>query len=545
MLVSMLADSRKLFAAGRKMTKQVKVKSERAKLVNTDQRVFLPVPASPLTSSTPNSYISAMMRLSQSYLQNRDVSYLGHAVRAIRPLGGHAVAKMGVKVYDEMVATDPQVAQGVDVIQMAATSNELKFSSAIESNNEDEQELGNGGAGFIEEMFNQMDCDHNEERQKAVFDLVQRGDGFLELEFKSGRHELEGYMTIDSWHAVDAEDVIIITDSFNRIIGYAPYGFPGVTAPLDSWVPADSYITYLFDAYETVEKREEALADVKILPKWKVCHFRWQPRSNNPRGRSLLDAASQPWWAKQQIMSVLLGFVEEFGIPRKTGTVSEKAEAVCLYDAKGNPVINAATGQPVEQDPLPNLLGAMYDSPSGGNIALPNGYNLSILEANPQMLEAIIKALDFFNIEISKAILKQHLASSEGQRGSEKGADSHGDILSLLILYCKSIQRRTIQQIIKSLLVSNFGRENRRYTPNVDIGDADGLPVTLSEIGFLTQANYFAPSQFSDLDRRMGFKVRKPGEVPGGAEGQKLQGMMADKTAGRQATNGRQPSSSS
>lgn len=517
------------------MTKQVEVKKDSKAKLATDQRIFLPVPASPLTSSTPNSYISAMVRLSQSYLQNRDVSYLGHAVRAIRPLGGLAVAKMGLGVYDQMVATDPQVAQGIDIIQMASTSNELKFSSSIGSNSENERELGEGGAGFVGEMFNQMDCDYDEERQKAVFDLVQRGDGFLELEFKTGQHELKGYMTIDSWHAVDAEDVIIITDSFNRIIGYAPYGFPGVTAPLDSWVPADSYITYLFDAYETVEKREEALADVKILPKWKVCHFRWQPRSKDPRGRSLLDAASQPWWAKQQIMSVLLSFIEEFGVPRKKGTVSEKAEAVCLYDAKGNPVINAATGQPVEQDPLPNLLGALYDSPSGGNIALPYGYEVGILEANPQMLEAIVKALDFFNIEISKAILKQHLASSEGQRGSEKGADSHGDILSLLILYCKSIQRRTLREVVKSLIVSNFGIENRRYTPNIDIGDADGLPVTLSEIGFLTQANYFAPSQFTDLDRRMGFKVRKAGEVPGGSEGMKLQNMMQDKVSGRQS----------
>jgi hypothetical protein len=151
------------------------------------------------------------------------------------------------------------------------------------------------------------------------------------------------------------------------------------------------------------------------------------------------------------------------------------------------------------------------------------------------MLEAIVKALDFFNIEISKAILKQHLASSEGQRGSEKGADSHGDILSLLILYCKSIQRRTLREVVKSLIVSNFGIENRRYTPNIDIGDADGLPVTLSEIGFLTQANYFAPSQLTDLDRRMGFKVRKAGEVPGGSEGMKLQNMMQDKISGRQS----------
>lgn len=513
----------------------IKTVKGRKKLA-TDQRVFMPVPASPLVSETPNTYISSMMRLGQSYLQSRDVSYLGHAVRATRPFAGRAIAKMGCKVYDDMVATDPQIAQGVDIIHMASTANELKFSASVDTDDEDVQELANGGAGFINEMFAQMECDHNGERQIAALDLVMRGNGFLELEFKSGKYELEGYMTLDSWHAVEGEDVIIISDSYNRIIGYAPYGFPGVTAPLDSWVPADSYITYLFDAYETPQKREEAITDVKILPKWKVCHFRWQPRSGDPRGHALLESASQAWWAKQQIMSILLGFFEEFGIPRKKGELSDKAESVCLFDANGNPVVNAATGEVVEQDPLVNLLGVLYDSPSGGNIVTPNGYQVNILEANPEMALAVLKALEFFNIEISKAILKQHLASSEGQRGSEKGADSHGDILSLLILYCKSIQKRAIAEMAKSFIVANFGGRNRRYAPSVDIGDADGLPVTLNEIGFLMQSQYFAPSQMPDLDRRLGFKVRKPNEqaaVPGGQEGQKLQGLMADKTSGK------------
>ncbi len=472
----------------------------------TKQDVYLPVPASPLIDhSVPNTYLRSAMDLGRSYLQSRDVSYLGHAIRMLRPVGGRVCAKLGLTGFDEMIQTDPQIAQGVDVLWMASTANNLSFGT---SEGQGDGALADGALRFTRQMYGQMTGDFNGERSKMTYDLIRYGNGFCELEFKTGQGELDGYLCLDRIHAVDPNDVVIVTDSYNRIIGYAPYGFPGVTSPLESWVPADSFITYLFDTFDNQVAREDYVTEVKLLPKWKVWHTTWQTTTTDPRGNALLDPALHPWWAKQQIMSVLLMLIEEWGRPRKWGKLSERADAVCLYDANGNPVL-ANDGMPLTRDAMPVLLDTLMGSSGGGNIALPHGYEVGLLQADPKMLEAIVKALDYFNIEISKAVLKQHLASSEGQRGSEKGADSHGDILSLLIQHIKNTVSRTARnQVFQPVIAGNFGSQFKDYTPTVDIGDADGMPINLNEIGFLTQSNYFAPDQFPALDRRIGVPVR-------------------------------------
>lgn len=481
--------------------------------VNVKQDVFLPVPASPLVDSgVPNTYLRSTMDLGRSYLQSRDVSYLGHAIRMLRPIGGRVCAKLGIAGYDEMIQTDPQVSQGVDVLHMASTANNLSFGAAEGG----EASLAEGALRFVRTMYGQMECDFDAERAKMTYDVIRYGNGFAELEFASGRGDLEGYLVVREIHAVNPQDVVIITDSYNRVLGYAPYGFPGVTAPLESWVPAEGFISYLLDTFDSEQKREEYLTDVKIIPKWKVWHAGWQPTSTDVRGNALLDPGMHPWWAKQQVMSVLLMLIEEWGRPRKFGKLAERADAVCIYDANGNPVISP-DGTPATRDPMPVLLNTLTSSDGGGSIALPHGYEIGILQADPEMLTAILAALDYFNIELSKAILKQHLASSEGQRGSEKGADSHSDILSLLIQRIKNTVSRTARsQIFQPIIASNFGADLRAYTPSVDIGDADGMPISLNEIGFLAQANYFAPDQFPSLDRRIGVPVRAKNvfEVP-------------------------------
>lgn len=475
-------------------------------MAETKQNVYLPIPASPLIdSAVPNTYLRSTMDLGRSYLQSRNVSYLGHAIRMLRPIGGRVCAKLGLTGFDEMIQTDPQIAQGVDVLWMSSTANNLSFGA---SENQENSELSEGALRFIRTMYGQMESDFNAERAKMTYDLIRYGNGFCELEFGQGKGNLDGYLTLKEIHAVNPNDVIIITDSYNRTIGYAPYGFPGVTAPLDSWVPAEGFISYLFETFDSQDKREDYITDVKIIPKWKVWHTTWQTTSSDPRGNALLDPALHPWWAKQQVMSVLLMLIEEWGRPRKVGKLAERADAVCLYDANGNPVLGM-DGMPATRDAMPVLLETLMGSSGGGNIALPYGYEVALLQADPKMLEAILAALDYFNIEISKAVLKQHLASSEGQRGSEKGADSHGDILSLLIQHIKNTISRTARsQIFQPIIAANFGTEFRDYTPTADIGDADGMPINLSEIGFLTQANYFAPDQFASLDRRIGVPVR-------------------------------------
>lgn len=480
-----------------------------------EQLTPLNIPSSPLVTDNPDYFITSMMRLAGSYLQNHDVAYLGHAIKLVSPEAGSMCRRFGLKIFDEMIQTDPQVNQGVEMLYMAGVANTPVFYPSPTNGSPANESSARGGAAFVAEMFEQLENPFQGERAKCVYDMIRYGNSFGELEWGYGYGDLANNLVVTDIRAANISDVVMVTDSFNRIIGYAPYGFPGVVGPLNSWLPADSFVSYMFNAFETQVEREEYMQETHILPPWKVWHQQWLGRSDDPRGSALLDAAFQPWWAKQQMMSVLLLFCEKWGVPRQKGTLAEKASAICLFGPDGKPLIDPRTKMPIEQDPLIAFLTQMKKAGPGSDLAMPFGYDLDLLEANPDMALAIIKALDFFNIEISKAITKQHLASSEGQRGSEKGADSHGDILGLLIQHQKNIQSQSIRdQIAKPAIAANFGKQARRYAPICDLGDSDGFPVSLMDIGVLQQASYpFTTDQYAMIDRRIGIAPRTGGVV--------------------------------
>lgn len=478
-----------------------------------EQQIITNVPASPLASATPDFLMTSLVKLAQSYLQNKNVAYLGHAIKMMRPFAGNICRSNGIETYTEMFQTDPEVNKSIGILHLAGISNSIRFGAPEVFDTAFDNEQAENAARFMNRMFGQFDLDFSKERSKIVFDYLRYGNGIGEIEFGKGRGSLSDKIVIRQIRAVDLRDCVFITDSFNRIIGYAPYGFPGVMAPLDSWIPADGFITYLFDAFERQRDREEAIINTQMLPKYKVFHMQWQPTSDEPRGMALLDAAFQSWWAKQQIIPILLYLIQEWGVPRKRGVLGDKAEATCIVDSYGKPIINQLTGLQETEPPLTTLFRALEGWGSGGSLALPHGYESGIEQGDYQWVEAIIKAIEFFNRETSSAITKQLLAASQGAKsGGEKGVQSHRDVLGLSILKIKNDQSEALrEQLCKPMIAANFGTAAKEYAPKADLGDADGFPVSLEELGFLAQSipNFFTPEMFPEVGRKIGFPYLK------------------------------------
>lgn len=471
------------------------------------EQIVTNIPASPLASNSPDFLTASLIKLAESYLQNHEVAYLGHAIKMLRPFAGRICKSNGIETYDEMIATCPEVKKGVNVPYLAATSNEIRFGAPRTFETTKDQESANNAAEFMNEMLEQMDMPFGLERNKLVYDYFRYGNGIAELEFGKGHGKLKDKIVVRQIRAADIKSVVFITDAFNRIIGYAPYGFPGVIAPLDSWLPADGFITYLFDAFERQRDREDALLSTQLLPKYKCLHLQWEPRSNDPRGDALLDAAFQPWWAKQQIIPILLYFIENFGIPRKKGVLGEKSDTIQLYDATGQPIL--VNGIPKTEKALPAFFNQLATWGAGGAMAMPYGFTGELEQADPLMIDGFLKSIDFFNREISSSITMQFLSSGQGQKsGGEKGVDSHRDVLSLMILKAKNDQSLAIrEQICKPMMAANFGKATKKFAPKVDLGDADGFPVSLNEIGFLAQSipDFFTKEMYPEIGRKVGF----------------------------------------
>lgn len=476
-----------------------------------EERILTNIPASPLASATPNYFAASLIKLGQDYLQTKNVAHLGHAIKLLRPFAGEICRMQGLAAFDEMIRTDPEVKKSIGVLYLAATSNTTTFIPPKTFTSVPEQENSIRAANFMEEVKEQMDYSFDDERSKLVYDVLRYGNGIGELNYTTGVGRLKGKLTISGMRAADLKDTVIITDSFNRLIGYAPYGFPGIIAPLDTWLTADGFVSLLFDSFERQKDREEAILSTQMLPRHKCVHMRWLPTSSEARGENLLDAAFQPWWAKQQIIPILLHLLEEWAVPRKKGSLSEKPDIQRQFNADGTPV--TVNGEEQTIPPVVGLFNQMETWGANGSIAVPYGYDIDIFQANSSMGDLLLKAIDFFNREISSAITNQFLTSSQGAKsGGEKGVQSHKDVLSLMILALKKIQSSAIrEQISKVLIRANFGKAAARYAPAIDLGDSDGFPVSLDEIGFLAQSmpDFFTDSMLPEVGRKVGMPYIK------------------------------------
>lgn len=470
------------------------------------QAVVTNIQASPLSTSTPDFLSVSLINLAQSYLQTRNVAHLGHAIRMMRPFAGSLCRANGLETFNEMIRTDPEIKKNIHLLYLASTSNTTSFVPPETFATTREQAYADNAASFMKEVKEQMEYGLDAERQKMVYDMLRYGNGIGEITYQTGYGRLKDRLTIEGVRSVDLRTCVFITDAFNRIIGYAPYGFPGVIAPLDTWLMADGFITLLFDHFENQRDRVNATLETQMLPRHKVVHLQWLPCSDEPRGEALLDAAFQPWWAKQQIIPILLFLIEQWGVPRKKGELSERPDEQAVYDDAGDAVME--NGVPKIEPPLVALQKWLSNWGAGGAMSVPKGYGLDIMQANPGMGELMLKAIDFFNREIDSAITNQFLTAGQGGKsGGEKGVQSHRDVLSLMIMYLKNIQSRGFrEQMSKVLIGSNFGKASKRFAPSIDLGDSDGFPVSLDEIGFLAQSmpNFFTDSMMPEVGRKVG-----------------------------------------
>jgi len=234
------------------------------------------------------------------------------------------------------------------------------------------------------------------------------------------------------------------------------------------------------------------------LPEQKFLIFSYRKRSRNRMGRPLLKAVFWPSWFKRNIQRLWMQFAE-----KGPGT------AVVHY----NDADNAS-----ERQQAVNIAQALVDNVA---IAVPKGFEfeaelLKIARAqDPKVYEQYFKAMQY---SIARRVMGETLTSfgNEGGGGSKAQGETHADTLDKRsVELCRSLQSVINDQLIKPLVLWNFGPKAPMPVWQFDLEEAEDLNLALTvDTGLMRMGKKFTVGYVSDrYDRPL---------TPGETEDQEL-----------------------
>ena len=199
------------------------------------------------------------------------------------------------------------------------------------------------------------------------------------------------------------------------------------------------------------------------VPEEKFLIYSYRKRSRNRMGRPLLKAVFWPSWFKRNVQRLWMQFAE-----KGPGT------AVVHY----NDADNAS-----ERQQAVNIAQALVENTA---VAVPKGFEfetelLKIARAqDPKVYENFFQAMQY---SIARRTLGETLTSfgNEGGGGSKAQGDTHADTLDKRsVELCRSLQSVINDQLIKPLVLWNFGPDAPMPVWQFDLEEAEDLSLAIT-----------------------------------------------------------------
>jgi hypothetical protein len=400
----------------------------------------------------------------------------------------------GYDLYRRMTM-DSEVDASLDTLIQASSSQALLATSALDIRDPD-YELSRELVDFVNWTFAQFDIDSW--RREQVRQMLTFGNAVSELDWDlQETGDWANHLVISNLRLQRPEDYGFIVDRWGKIYGVAPLGqAAGTVFPLGNLIPLDS-----FGGSKLLEG---------AVPIYKLAVWTWEKRGVDPRGTSALIPAYIPWWSKQRAIEEWSCWLGRYAQPSIWATPGPDAVPVCITNPDGSQLIT----QPTEA-----LLQALLQFKSASVLALPAGSEVHLLSVSGGV-EPFLNSIAAFNVEITRSILGQHLATNEGASSNRSGADVQALVLRLYINAIRRYIAKAIERdIIKPLIQANYG-DVGHLMPVIDLGDGDGWQPTVTEVAVLFQSGYFTEDQLPKLDKILGIPIREtndrvgPGNLP-------------------------------
>jgi hypothetical protein len=324
-----------------------------------------------------------------------------------------------------------------------------------------------------------------------LLDAVALGNKVAEQVYELGTdHEGRQRIVLKALKVKPRNSTAFVTDAYLNVVGLVAI-LPGKGYPVTTG---------------TVMGSPDQIPN--LLPREKFAIMTWAAHNGDPRGTSLLRPVYNPWWGKMQVMGEYLKYLAQFAGPSLIGYTAPGAVSVPQTDALGNVIPGAPLITPEQA-----MLNALIGFKNSSVIALPFGTKVDPLSMTGDG-EAFREALTQFNSEISKGILCQTLATEEGVHMAKAASETHQDVLDLVIHHVKQTLAQMIRRdILRPLVRYNWGEEAaRRLTPKVILSSVEkhNWARDASAVSSLVGSQYLDPSQYREMDARLGLPRRKP-----------------------------------
>lgn len=199
----------------------------------------------------------------------------------------------------------------------------------------------------------------------------------------------------------------------------------------------------------------------ELLPKDKFFIYSYMDDWGNPHGSPLFDVIYPYWYAKKELMRLMILSLAKFATPT--------AEVILKNGNKSDELKKQA------DDILKKL-----QTVSG--IRHTEDLEVKLLEATKMTQNPYLTALNWLNGELAKAILSSVLATNEGTNGTGSYAQSkvHHAVTEVLVEYLsKTLGDAVYQQMVIPMLKWNFN--NQKYPidiyPNVSFSSTKQLDI--------------------------------------------------------------------
>lgn len=397
---------------------------------------------------------------------------------------------IGAKEIEAMMK-DYEVESALGVLVAAATAKEGQVVSCVTDEDDLDYAMASMLTDYIMEVISNMQPNLKALQRVMLESALAYGSSVAEIQKSAiGYGDFQGLTTIDIVRTTNLSETSLVLDKFDRIVGILP-NVNNRSYPVDSFIP-----------FIEAGKEEQLLKSV--LPRHKFVVMTWNEGAGDPRGKSILRAAYEPWLCKWDAAYMMKIWLEKFSSASIIGNLPENASPTCEEDEDGN-LINC-------DDPAADFLMMLQQFQSNSAIAIPHDANVNIVQAAGDV-QSFLTVIAWADKAITRGILKQNLATQEGEHQARAASETHKDILSLYILCLKALISETFERDLFRPLIERHFPKHAHLTPQYDLGLGSGFPLTAQDIAALITVGFIDPSQYADLDKRLDLPTREAGDA--------------------------------
>jgi hypothetical protein len=240
------------------------------------------------------------------------------------------------------------------------------------------------------------------------------------------------------------------------------------------------------------------------VPREKIFLLSFGSKGGDPRGQSILRPAYNWWYLKQQICPHYLKYLVQFATPSLLGILPEGAGEIMTGEV--NP-----DGTPVTKTAETAMVEALEQFQNASTMAMGHGGDVRPIQVAGNG-EAYLEGFNFFDAQITRAIVMSARALMEAEHGSKADSDSSQDVKDK----CVSSLRRKVEtsfyrDVIFPTVRYNYGADvAKRFAPVLTLADVaqEDLVAYGNMIANLTRGGYLHESQYPGIDAKLGLPER-------------------------------------